>query len=343
MADVFRKSDVYVAFVDLLKEILSKYACLNPMKGNAYSQLMKEGSDVELNESGMEFIRGGIVALMAAWENYVHDLFDEAFDTLIIICSGPEGSLERLEKQWSACSGIIKKAMKDEEEAYKLMKKTDQGPDKLWMELLNTHRRKILDQRTLQPIFNYMAARKDNAMTIDGLFMQLFEHKREKISRMLVEVAKSNYFLLYPADGDLKVTLDPEAAHNSAVKALRNISRLYYGLRCIFVHGKKEKTLQEALLDFPEDEDGFPLPVQEDRDVKARKYTKLFKRVQGMGRNVHVSYLTFLNVANFIRFAAIYLMQAVAKWIYDLQPQGPRRAPVWGYSFETRSVTPPPT
>lgn len=321
--------EAYTSFLTILEEIRTKYQCLDFYADDAIPELMNPLPSRDLNQTGMEFIRGGIVAVMAAWESYVHDLFDEAFDAVLLICSGRERSLKNLREKWPNCRKILERTMKNQKEIYSLLEEGDDGSKKFWMQLLYEHRRSILDQRNLQPIFKWESDCRSNTMTIDDLFMQLFEYDEKKISQMLVEAAQNRYFILSP--GELEVSLDTaDPTDTSPVKALHNISRLYYGLRCVFVHGKKDKTLKDgALKDFPDDESRFPLPDQDEKSRKVMNYIRLYGIIYDYERSrMHVSYLTFICITNFIRFAAIHLMRAVAKWIYELQGE---EDPVWSY------------
>lgn len=323
------KCEAYESFRILLEEIRSKYQCLDFHSEDAIPQLMNPHPSKDLNEKGMEFIRGGILAVMAAWESYVSDLFDEAFEVLIIVCSGPERNLEQLQAKWPTCRKIIEKTLKNQKDIYNLLEEGDKNWQKFWMQLLHEHRRSILDQRTFLPIFDYRCDGHSNIMTIDELFIRLFEYNEKKISQMLIEVAHGNHFMLSP--GELRVSLDTEdCMDESPIEALRNISSLYYGLRCIFVDGKKERVIKEGpLKDFPKYANDFLLPDQYDKSRKVMCYMKLYKIIREYERsNMHVSYLTFICITNFIRFAAIYLMRAVAKWIYELQREDD---PVWSY------------
>jgi len=96
MAAECRKCRAYDSFHKLHGQIRSRYSCLSP----------EETLEVEA-KSRTEFIRGGIVAMMAAWESYVHDLLNEAFDDFVDVCSGETKSLKDLETRWLACSDFI--------------------------------------------------------------------------------------------------------------------------------------------------------------------------------------------------------------------------------------------
>ena len=242
--------------------------------------------------------------MMAAWESYVHDLLNEAFDAFVDVCSGPKKSLKCLEARWPACRDIIKKAIKNER-AYEVLEETDEKLQTFWIELLNMYRFNILNESTFQPIFNYVTVpNKDETMTIDRIFMCLFKYGKKKLSQVVVEVARSKY----PLPDPFKFIL--EQKKSDGIKALRNVSSLYYGLCCVFVDGKKEKALNGVLKECPDQ----MVSLQ-----NAQVYIDLYNKIQKEGRNVDMDYMTFLSVTGFIRFAAECLKDAVAQCLYDLQ------------------------
>lgn len=307
----------YNSFLELHEQIESRYRCLD------------QGQGLQIDDkSRMEFLRGGIVAMMAAWESYVHDLLNEAFDVFVDVCSGPEKSLKCLEARWPACRDIIKKAIKSER-AYEVLEETDEKLQKFWIELLNMHRCNILNESTFQPVFNYVTdPNEDEAMTIDKVFRCLFDYRKKALSEKVVEVAPPKHFFLYP--NKIKVILaqtrEPgEKDDRLGIKALHKISCLYYGLRCVFVDGKKEKALNGVLHKLLDQE--FLLPLQENREESSQIYITLYNEIQQKGRNLEVDYMTFLSVADFIRFAAECLKDAVAVCLYNLQHKN--RKVVW--------------
>ena len=110
----YSESNSYDDFRSVMANICERYAPLNPCKGELYKHLKSEErpDGFTLNETGMEFIRGGIVATVAAWESYVQDVFMEAFEILIKLGSGKPQSIETLKIQWPGCEAALKKGKK---------------------------------------------------------------------------------------------------------------------------------------------------------------------------------------------------------------------------------------
>ena len=329
-ADVQRKkqndqskcSRSYDNFKSMMDVICERYRPLNPYSGDLFQHLQsKERPDgYTLDDTGMEFIRGGIVATVAAWESFVQDLFKEAFDILIAVGAGEPARIDNLRTVWPGCDAAIEKGRKIKAKADQQEGKPNSNQDKEdKMELLMFHSRNVLERRSILPIFlGRCPDAKEQQMSIDLLFMQLFQIREECcLSQLVIDVGSFNYIMPRKAGlNDLHVKL--EQNDPSAIRALNNISRLYYGLRCTLVHGKHKKTLENSLRDFPESADNFPLPdtCKYKQDI-AEYYTRMYKWIGKHAREIWVNYLTLLYTTRFYKTSAFSLMLAVAKWIYD--------------------------
>ena len=335
--DDYSDCNSYIGFKDMMDDLCGKYTSLNPKDGKLFA-LLRKPDRPDLDETGMEFIRGGIVAVVSAWESYVQDLFKEAFDILIKIGSGQQPSLENLSKIWPGCRPIIEELLKKkakrtsaEAVAYEILSRSeDEGTEKVWIELLHKHCESVLERKTLLPVFS--RSNEHGKLTIDELFKQLFKSnkKAEKgtekeimLSEMLIGIGGFNYSVRIQPTPHIYTSVNLEqvdASDKSAIAALCNISRLYYGLRCTLVHGKHEKTLEGALRGFPESVSEFPLPltIQPKRSSEIKEYyIRLYEWTRDYGRTVWVNYLTFLNITRFYKAAAYFLMLAVAKWLCE--------------------------
>ena len=337
--DDFSKCKSFDIFTSLMGDLCSKYTHLNPKTGKLFEHLKAEDVDkFTLDETGMNFIRGGIVDVVSVWESYVQDLFKEAFDILIKIGSGQQPSLESLSKMWPGCRPVIHELLKEKAKTsagYELLLSADKGTEKVWIQLLHTHCEKMLEHTTILPIFSNSDQRSKSS--IDERFKQLFKTKKE-ISKLLIGIGGFQYAVRIPRNTHefTTVNLEPtDASYESAVEALCNISRLYYGLRCTFAHGKHEKTLQGALKDFPESIDDFPLPrapTMKTNDIKDY-YIRLYMWIKKYGKTAWVNYLSFLNITRFYKTAAFFLMLAVAKWLCDTSRDNIGEAVlIWGFN-----------
>ena len=225
---------------------------------------------------------------------------------------------------------------------------TDKKDAKNWeyfKELLDIHSRNVLERKTLLPIFigRVPSEKVNGPMSIDVLFEQLFQKSVECpsicISQCLIEINTFSYIIRTgkSREDNYKVVLKQttDVSDKSPVEALKNISRLYYGLRCTLTHGKHKKTLEGCLKDFPESEEDFPLPdTCESKSDIVKYYIRLFRWTKKYGREIWVNYLTLLNITRFYKTAAFSLMLALAKWLYTILEIN-----IWGYNPD-RSFNP---
>ena len=303
-------------FKQMMDEICKRYATLNPLGGDLYKHLSssERPDGYTLDDTGMEFIRGGIVATVVAWERYVLDVFKEAFDIFIQLSLKKQANIPNL---WHECD--IKVAIEKGKKKLKIHEDQDD-----WKKCLEAHSKNVLECRTVRPIFLGREPGKNEPMSIDTLFMQLFSVKSGSkcLSQLLIEIGAFNYTIrLNPKDTvsiDLMLNDATDNELESAIKALNNISRLYYGLRCTLVHGKNKKTLDGSLKDFPVDEENFSLPTTcKASTTIAKHYIRLYMWIKKYGREVWVNYLTLLNITRFYKAAAHSLMLTLAKFLYD--------------------------
>ena len=307
----------FANFKSVMDDTWKRYEPLNPQKGYLFEHLKTDvnGRPV-LNGTGIEFIRGGIIATVAAWEGFVLDLFKEAFEILIKVGSGKSVSIENLKEIWPGCDAAITNGKKQRQ------KQLPSGDDDLTL-----HSRKVLEYCSIQPIFIGRALEsKEKFMHIDEMFVKLFQAERTwpSLSQLVIEVGRFNYSIPYTGNWkkDPKVILQETSTstpnYEYALKALNNISRLYYGLRCILVHSNYQKTLEGSLSNFPKSVDSFPLPTacKRKEDI-AKHYTRLYCWIEGHNREIWVNYQTLLTITRFYKTAAYCLMLAVAKFLYD--------------------------
>ena len=365
--DDYSECEAFDDFRELIDDLRSKYTCLNPKDGKLFKHVSAKraiGSSLDLDETGQEFIRGGIVAIMSAWESYIHDLFQEAFNILVRVGSGEQQNLGTLHRSWPACRTIIQDEIKRKAEkkgdrvevvAYDLLCEAEKLPEdgdneKIWVKLLRTHCQNVLEQKTLLPIFScqLQSVGRDCVITIDELFRQLFkiDKKSKRLSQTLIEVGGFKYAIIIPDGQRVNVNLEPtDTSDQSAIEALYNISRLYYGPRCTLVHGKHKRTLQHgALKDFPNNPDNFPMPRQSTNLKISEYYVNLYTMVEERGRAARVSYRTFLNLNRFYNSAAYFLMLAVARWFYiNVKYDTGKEVLIWGYDPDLPPEIPQPT
>ena len=302
-------------FEGKLTRTVKYYRELDPTRSKKY---VKEKFD--LNDEGMVKLKAAMMSIMADWEAYVMNLFKEGFNLFIEKGSGHLPSLSSLENVFPDCKAILAKELKKkfqeesaDEVTITLLSAVNTSPSPPWANLFDSFAESTCEKTSFSPIFRC----NGSTSGIEKLFSKIFSTNCSSLSEDLLEIENFRYTLWISTKHKIQVTIDD-------AKTLRDISRLYYGMRCIFAHETKQKTLHGTLKNFPENEEEFSL-----RDGMAVKYyLKLFQRIKTYGRNAHVSYLTWTNMVEFLKKAAFFLMRAVARWLYEAT--GGREC-IWDY------------
>ena len=304
-------------FKDKLKTTVSTYQFLDP----ALSRQFVKGK-FDMDSSGMVMLRGAIINAIANWEEFIVALLREGFSSFVIVGSGNPPSLAHLKTSLPSCELILKKELRQicqtlppEEMMFSLLwginsPKNSANP---WAEYFGSYCQNTIAGSQLVPIFS-----PGGANSIDALFTKLFQGVGDcSLSEQLLRIGRFRYKIRLNQDDEIELQIN-------SVSALKNISRLYYALRCVFAHGHNQKTLSGALKDFPRNVAEFDLG----NEKAAKYYLGLYRRIEKYGRETSVSYLTFINMIEFLKRAAFFLMRTLAKWVYDATGG---QGCIWGY------------
>ena len=259
------------------------------------SPVYRAGKILPLHPSAMEFIRGGIVMILARWEGFVKDVFRECFTNEFLSCK----DLKEVKAKWPRCETAIQNAF--ETRARKLKKGAQANiqdiqwkkaffdvlrEKKAWQTLLEEHLERCLEKMNT-PIFDIAKPEKQQGTSgdaqksacgeledgIDATFRKLFLPKNT-----------INIFSQQIIDGGISYICRTKAreyeVHLKKVEQLWNVTRLYYGVRCVFAHGDPQKTLNNSLKNFPEDPNQLLEPSSSGRkNHGGRRLLKLYKQV----------------------------------------------------------------
>ena len=327
----------YGRFKETLDNMRECFEVLNPEKGKVcgpMGPLASNNSDksLDLHPYAMEFVRGGIVKVVALWEGYVKELMREAFTAAFV-----EGtkSLQELKAVWPECETAVQDALRKRADKPKSGEKLllKAAFDTLleedgWRGLIKDHLDTCLG-KLKTPIFDIPMPKeeekekekgkekekekekKEKVEGIDATFKSLFVSKacKKSISEMMIEQNFSFCCRTGPHDTDTNTVTFKRT------EELWNVTRLYFGIRCVFAHGDPKPTLNHALAKFPED----PCELfSEENRYAADHLLSLYRRVlKYNSAKVTVSYLTWVNMTRFFRTAAEKLFRAVAAYIYD--------------------------
>ena len=278
----FPNSKALIGLESFLDDLHKKYLVLSPQSGsvaNCLNYLTKPGVE---HPSLKEFIHGGVISTMCAWEAYIKNVLEEAFDIMIAECLGSEqgcsfpGNLYKMKKKWPYCQQAAHQKIKPACKSWK------------------DYRKHIL--KDMRPL---LLKHKE----IDFLFNELFYPGEDKAQRILSS-SIAGHRLTYPyrTKDDEEVMLqinNPQLLHD--------ILRLYYGVRCTFAHGCNERTVNKGscLYKFPNSPDELPLAtVGKEHAGRAKEVAQelfcIYMGIRDHGRNVDVDYRTLVNLNAFI-------------------------------------------
>ena len=301
----------YKKFTGQVKNLVSTYQFLDP----AQSRQFVKGNKFDLDSSGMVMLQGGLINALASWEEFIVEILKEGFLTFVEVGSGSPPTLHSLKKSLPSCDIILRKELRHscqvrpaDEMMFNLMWGINAPPEYAsrvspWAEHFESYCQSTISGSQLVPVFSPGAQN-----SIDSLFSRLFQVTAEStsLSENILNIGRFRYKLQLNQDDEIELQIH-------SVTALRNISRLYYALRCIFAHGHNQKTITGALKDFPRNVSEFELG----NERAAKYYLGLYRRMEKYGRDTSISYLTFINMIEFLKRAAFFLMRALAKWVYD--------------------------
>lgn len=300
----------YKNFSSKIQRTISTYHFLDP----ANSRQFVKGK-FDLDNSGMVMLQGALINAVANWEEYIVEILKECFIIFIEKGSGCPPSLHALKKRLPTCNTILRKELRQscqmkpaDEIVYDLLWSVNSPAQyntraNPWVEYFDSYCQATITGAQIVPIFSPTAFN-----SIDTLFTKLFQitSGANSLSEQLLKIGRFRFKLRLNQDDEIDLQIH-------SITALKNISRLYYALRCIFAHGHNQKTVTGALKDFPKNVAEFELG----NERAAKYYLGLYRRMERYGRDTSISYLTFINMIEFLKRAAFFLMRTLAKWVYD--------------------------
>lgn len=311
------ESQAYGGFKKTLEEIREKYTPLNPING----YLCGPRGPLKPDEpTATEFIRGGFVRAWTLWETYITDLLEEAFVIAVQVgtrsVSGTETHLAALTRKWPSCRTAIQEEIKrrmqgsmlsSEVVAFDLLNNADS-----WKEILKEFQERTL--RKMVPVFGGNDG-------IDNTFKKLFTSKNITISDELVTITQEHFQHYYqlPRDQSCELTIKEG-------EGVRDVLRLYYGMRCAFSHGRQKKP-EGALTDFPDNIQDLKVEgTASGKQTEAVGETLLYL-YKNIGKDAIIDFADFVNMTRFLLRCARLLLLVIARWIYKTFKER-----VWGYN-----------
>ena len=165
------------------------------------------------------------------------------------------------------------------------------------------------------------------SQAIDKLFESLFSKRNKSLSATQAKPLSDliigmggiqySFHLNYRASAE-----QPQLCIRDG-KTLNDITRLYYGLRCVYAHGGAKSTLDGALKDFPSQSE-----LESNLAVRpiAERLCGLYQRIKDKGRDTYIHYLTLVNLQRFLMILALRLCRAISCAIHIMFGKS-----IWGY------------
>lgn len=302
----FSECKSYKEFKKMLKQLDLAYKRYNDGKQAAAG----------LSECDTEFYRGAVIRVMAIWEAYVYDVLSEGFDVLLKV------GVDTWKKTQTAVQNALRRRLKvagTKDKPWEVIAYNAITEKDALQTLLREHRQHALKNTT--PVFGPLS----KGTSIDASFLRLFDppskdsdaaegarKKSESKSDCIPGITDQNFeYHTGDVSGSKKVHFDDP-------KGLHNVSKLYYGLRCVLCHGDPSSTLDEGVLQgFP---DGDSLFITKGDDAKGeveKGIMRLYEDIKKDKRETTVDYITVLNMLQFVEASARLLRKGVVTWIKE--------------------------
>ena len=313
----YLRCEQYDTFFERFGDLRSKNSALNKViRTGSKSQ---QRSEQECQDLQMVYYRSAIISILATWEAYVQDLFEEVKD--IIVESIINSDVHDISRSWKsalvkeAIEMEVKKTSKKEEKTHKkdvdLCMQLIQDPQH-WKTLVDTYMKKKVDTAIrLKPMFK-------GSKGIDKKFQALLGMDSECVlSDVIMEKVLSHSFIVGYKEEKQLVLKTPDD--------LDNLLRLYYGARCVFAHGQSEQSFEEegVLHGFPIEK----LSTMVGDEKVAGRLRSLHDNLKKHGNSAWVYHTTIVNMQRFIIYLAQRLFRAVSKCIFKKF-----QLTIWGYN-----------
>ena len=262
------------------------------------------------------YLRGAFITVMAMWEGYVQDLLEESgiivFDSVSAL--DPEEKKDIIARSATHhLKGTDQKEVKEKTIALVSDIVVDLASPKASSAPIREFKAHILRKITgsIVPVFFRSKDTKDTKDTtfngIDDAFQKLFKFTGN-LSEKIAQQKVVHEFAL-PRSKTAVLKLDTP-------KGINDIIRLYYGVRCAFAHGRKEKTLEigGALHNYPDETTLRSIVEFESIEKKLRQ---LYDNVKGYGSEAWVHYDHLVNLQRFVIALAFQLFKAVSCFILE--------------------------
>lgn len=274
-----------------------------------------------------EFVRGGVVQAWVIWEAYLGDIVHGVFEAVIesatsdVAKCNNVAKLKALTTKWPKIRTMIQREFEVRQKKKNGAAVFDVLTEEVtWRVLLDDHVDEAVD--SMSPIF---VGEDENRDGIDKKFQYLFFGSNHKNSQLSISVSKE-IIKKKSATQDEVFYFEYLYRNKESVNAeitcettLRNILRLYYGLRCAFAHGSVERTVKKGVLKyFPDSSDKLIIVSQKSEECESvviqDSLFKLYEEIKSHKKEAHVTLNDLKNMISFLKQCARHLTVIMNNW-----------------------------
>ena len=158
---------------------------------------------------------------------------------------------------------------------------------------------------------------------IDNTFKKLFTSKNITVSDELVAITQEHFQHYYQFPGGQSGELTIKEG-----QGVRDVLRLYYGMRCAFSHGRQKKP-EGALAEFPDNIQDLKVEGEvggKQTEAVGETLLNLYKTTRDSGKDAIINYADLVNMTRFLQRCARLLLLVISRWVYKTFNER-----VWGY------------
>ena len=311
------KSEVYSAFLEEFVKLRGHHKLINTIS-NPQLQLpsqVSSFSEGERREAQYSVYGAAFISLLAKWEGYVQDFLEEMLRKVVsLICEKEPSQLNK--KQAELLEKALEEWHKNEHKGQKkptaqaLSRQLIVEQDK-WKDILQSYATAAF--KGCSPVFH---GDKGIAQTFKQLFLIDVKLTEEMLSQWKPLHPMKLACIINGPKPDREPILDLDNA-----ESLETIAKLIYGVRCVLVHPKNDKTFNYgALSGFP-DESNFSKQMGRSDPRATRQFYTFFTRAEAVYKKtaepnrLQIYYCDIVNLQRYILLVAARFHNTVVKLV----------------------------
>ena len=306
------KSEVYSAFLEEFMKLRGHHKLINTIS-NPQLQLPQGVSfpEGDRREAQYSVYGAAFTSILAKWEGFVQDFLEEMLRKIVsFICEKEPSQLN--EKQAELLEKALEEWHKGQKKptAQQLSRELIVDQDK-WKDILRSYAAAAF--KGCAPVFH---GDKGIAKTFKQLFLIDVKFTEEMLNQWKPHHPMKLACIINGPKPEKEPILDMDNA-----ESLETIAKLMYGVRCVLVHPKNDKTFNiGALSDFP-DESTFSKQMGRSDPRATRQFYTFFTRAEAVYRKsaesnrLQIYYCDIVNLQRYILLVAARFHNTVVKLV----------------------------